>query len=175
MASTTTLKLPEKLKARIASAAQATGKAPHALMIDALSTQMTLFERRQAFIASAIKAEQEYFSRHRVNIDIFLKHSINNKNRWNNLIINNLQIITNRFVTVDFLSTYFTHRNGHLQRRTPVHVKVAQVESLHAERVGKRLVIAGEYKFGFPVIKIAAGSLAWSGGLVALAGRQQQQ
>ena len=59
MASTTTLKLPEELKARIVAAAQATGKAPHALMIDALSTQMTLFERRQAFIASALKAEQE--------------------------------------------------------------------------------------------------------------------
>jgi predicted transcriptional regulator len=58
MAATTTLKLPEELKARIASAAKATGKAPHALMIDALSTQMTLFERRQAFIASALKAEQ---------------------------------------------------------------------------------------------------------------------
>ena len=59
MAATTTLKLPEELKARIAAAAQASGKTPHALMVDALSVQMTLFERRQAFIASAIKAEQE--------------------------------------------------------------------------------------------------------------------
>ncbi|MBI3480600.1 MAG: hypothetical protein HY016_09650 [Nitrosomonadales bacterium] len=59
MAATTTLKLPEELKARIASAAQASGKTSHALMIDALSTQMTLFERRQDFIASAMKAEQE--------------------------------------------------------------------------------------------------------------------
>lgn len=59
MAATTTLKLPEELKARIASAAQTTGKTPHALMIDALDVQMTLFERRQAFIVSAIKAEQE--------------------------------------------------------------------------------------------------------------------
>ena len=59
MAATTTLKLPEELKARIASAAQATDKVPHALMIDALATQMSLFERRQAFIASAMKAEQE--------------------------------------------------------------------------------------------------------------------
>jgi predicted transcriptional regulator len=59
MAATTTLKLPEELKARIASAAQASGKTPHALMIDALSTQMALFERRQAFIASAMNAEQE--------------------------------------------------------------------------------------------------------------------
>ncbi len=59
MAATTTLKLPEELKARIASAAKTTGKTSHALMIEALSTQMTLFERRQAFIASAVKAEQE--------------------------------------------------------------------------------------------------------------------
>ena len=59
MAVTTTLKLPEELKTRIASAAQSIGKAPHALMIDALTAQMTLLERRQAFIASAMKAEQE--------------------------------------------------------------------------------------------------------------------
>ena len=59
MAATTTLKLPDELKVRIAAAAQTTGRAPHAVMIDALSAQMTLFERRQAFIASAIKAEQE--------------------------------------------------------------------------------------------------------------------
>lgn len=59
MAATTTLKLPEELKARIASAAKVSGKAPHALMIDALSVQMAQFERRQAFIASAMKAEQE--------------------------------------------------------------------------------------------------------------------
>ena len=59
MAATTTLKLPEELKARIASAAQASGKAPHAYMIEALSIQTTLSERRQAFIASAMKAEQE--------------------------------------------------------------------------------------------------------------------
>ncbi len=59
MAATTTLKLPEELKARIASAAQVTGRTPHALMIDALSVQMTQFERRQSFIASAMKAGQE--------------------------------------------------------------------------------------------------------------------
>ena len=51
MAVTTTLKLPEELKTRIASAAQSIGKAPHALMIDALTVQLTLLERRQAFIA----------------------------------------------------------------------------------------------------------------------------
>jgi predicted transcriptional regulator len=59
MAATTTLKLPEELKARIASAAQASGKASHAFMVEALAIQTTLSERRQAFIASATKAEQE--------------------------------------------------------------------------------------------------------------------
>jgi predicted transcriptional regulator len=59
MAATTTLKLPEELKARIASAAQASGKTSHAFMLDALSIQTTLSEHRQAFIASAMKAEQE--------------------------------------------------------------------------------------------------------------------
>lgn len=59
MAATTTLKLPEELKARITSAAQASGKAPHAFMVEALAIQTTLSERRQAFIASAMKAEQE--------------------------------------------------------------------------------------------------------------------
>lgn len=59
MATSTTLKLPEELKARIASAAQASGKAPHAFMVEALAIQTTLAERRQSFIASAVKAEQE--------------------------------------------------------------------------------------------------------------------
>lgn len=59
MTSTTTLKLPEELKTRIAFAAHASGKAPHAFMIQALTAQTTLFERRQAFIKSAIDAEQE--------------------------------------------------------------------------------------------------------------------
>ncbi len=59
MASTTTLKLPEELKARIASAAGAAGKAPHAFMIEALATQIDLVERRQTFVAAAVAAEQE--------------------------------------------------------------------------------------------------------------------
>lgn len=59
MVATTTLKLPDELKARVAAVAQSIGKTPHALMIDALTTQMTLLERRQSFIESALKAEQE--------------------------------------------------------------------------------------------------------------------
>ncbi len=53
MAATTTLKLPEPLKARIAPLAKAAGKTPHAWMIDALEAQAALAEMREAFIAEA--------------------------------------------------------------------------------------------------------------------------
>lgn len=59
MAATTTLKLPEELKARIATAAQASGKAPHAFMIEALETQARLAEMRQSFMDDAIASAAE--------------------------------------------------------------------------------------------------------------------
>lgn len=59
MAATTTLKLPEELKERIASVAKAAGKTSHAYMIDALAAQAAFDERRRAFVAAAFIAEQE--------------------------------------------------------------------------------------------------------------------
>jgi len=59
MSASTTLKLPEELKVRIASAAKAAGKTSHAYMIDALAAQAAFDERRRAFVASALMAEQE--------------------------------------------------------------------------------------------------------------------
>lgn len=59
MAATTTLKLPEELKARVVAAAESAGKTTHAFMVDALAAQTALAERRQAFVATAVKAEQE--------------------------------------------------------------------------------------------------------------------
>lgn len=59
MAATTTLKLPEELKARVAAAAESAGKTAHAFMVDALAAQTSLAERRLEFVASAAKAEQE--------------------------------------------------------------------------------------------------------------------
>jgi predicted transcriptional regulator len=53
MSATTTLKLPEPLKARIAPLAEAAGKTAHAWMIDALEAQVTLAEMREAFVAEA--------------------------------------------------------------------------------------------------------------------------
>ena len=56
---TTTLKLPEDLKERIAAAAAAAGKTSHAFMVEAITSQTALAERRSAFVAAAQRAEQE--------------------------------------------------------------------------------------------------------------------
>lgn len=56
---TTKLKLPVELKRRIASAAEAAGKSPHAFMVEALAAQTALAERRRAFVGAAHVAEQE--------------------------------------------------------------------------------------------------------------------
>ena len=59
MASTTTLKLPEDLKARIAPLARLTSKTPHAWMLEALETQIRMSELRQAFIHDALVSASE--------------------------------------------------------------------------------------------------------------------
>lgn len=59
MTATTTLKLPDDLKARIAAAAEQLGKTPHAFMVEALQMQTDLAERRREFVQAALLAEQE--------------------------------------------------------------------------------------------------------------------
>ncbi len=59
MATSTTLKLPEELKFRIASVALASGRTPHAFMVEALDTQARLAEQRQAFINDALASAAE--------------------------------------------------------------------------------------------------------------------
>lgn len=59
MPATTTLKLPEILKKRIAPLAESAGKTPHAWMVEAIETQATLAEKRKAFVADALAAEKE--------------------------------------------------------------------------------------------------------------------
>lgn len=59
MSATTTLKLPDDLKARIATAARQAGKSSHAFMLEALQMQTELAERRREFVQSALLAEQE--------------------------------------------------------------------------------------------------------------------
>jgi predicted transcriptional regulator len=59
MAVTTTLKLPEELKARIAPLAEAAGKSPHAWMVEALEERVTKSEAYAAFLAEAMEADRE--------------------------------------------------------------------------------------------------------------------
>ena len=56
---TTTLRLSEALKARIAQAADESGKSSHAFMLEAIERQTELAERRRDFVASALHAEEE--------------------------------------------------------------------------------------------------------------------
>ena len=57
--STTTLKIPDALKVRIADAAQQAGKSAHAFMVEALEAETRRAEMRRDFVSSALKAEQE--------------------------------------------------------------------------------------------------------------------
>ena len=57
--STTSLKIPDALKARIADAAEQSGKSAHAFMIEALEAETRRAEMRSEFVQSALKAEQE--------------------------------------------------------------------------------------------------------------------
>jgi predicted transcriptional regulator len=50
----TTLKLPEALKKRIAPLAEASGVTPHAWMVEALESQAALAERRKEFVEDAL-------------------------------------------------------------------------------------------------------------------------
>lgn len=51
--STTTIRLPEDLKARIAAAAERAGKTPHALILEAIAEKAEEAERRSEFHAVA--------------------------------------------------------------------------------------------------------------------------
>jgi predicted transcriptional regulator len=57
MAETTTLKLPRRLKARIARLARQTGRAPHALMVEALEREVSREERMREFLREAMEAD----------------------------------------------------------------------------------------------------------------------
>lgn len=57
MTSTTTLKLPEDLKARIARLAKETGRSAHSLMIEALQREVAREEQMRAFLREAHASE----------------------------------------------------------------------------------------------------------------------
>ncbi len=55
--STTTIRLPDDLKARVAAAAEREGKSPHGFILEAIAEKAEDAERRSAFHA---EAEQRY-------------------------------------------------------------------------------------------------------------------
>jgi predicted transcriptional regulator len=59
MTTSTTLKLPDELKARITPLAESAGKTPHAWMVEALRAQAELAEMREAFLAEALASAAE--------------------------------------------------------------------------------------------------------------------
>ena len=54
-----TLKLPDDLKSRINELAAASGKSPHAFMVDALAAQTAQEENRRSFVHSALEARED--------------------------------------------------------------------------------------------------------------------
>jgi predicted transcriptional regulator len=57
---TTTLKLPDELKERVADVVDGTGKSAHAFMVEAIEQQTRLAEQRKQFVADALAARQEF-------------------------------------------------------------------------------------------------------------------
>ena len=57
MSESTTLKLPRRLKTRIARLARQTGRAPHAVMLEALEREVAREERMREFVREAMAAD----------------------------------------------------------------------------------------------------------------------
>ena len=60
MASPTTLKIPDDLRARLAEQAEAEGKAPHAYMLEALREKADRADRRREYLSAGELALREY-------------------------------------------------------------------------------------------------------------------
>jgi predicted transcriptional regulator len=56
---TTTLKLPDALKARVASLAAEKGRSPHALTVEAIERHVDREERMRDFVREALAAERD--------------------------------------------------------------------------------------------------------------------
>jgi predicted transcriptional regulator len=59
MKTSTTLKMPRALKARIARVARQTGRTPHAFMLEALERQTKREEQMEDFVREAVAADKE--------------------------------------------------------------------------------------------------------------------
>lgn len=57
---TTSLKISDELKARVAKLAESAGKTPHAFMVEAIATETERAEEDRAFMARALEARKHY-------------------------------------------------------------------------------------------------------------------
>jgi len=57
---TTSLKLPDALKARVVKLAESAGKTPHAFMVEAIAAETERAEEDRAFMARAMEAKKHY-------------------------------------------------------------------------------------------------------------------
>src|SRR6478736_2056228 len=60
MPSTTSLKLPEELKERIAELTQGVAQTPHAYMVEAIAEKVARDEKRREFIEAAERSRAEF-------------------------------------------------------------------------------------------------------------------
>ena len=60
MASPTTLKVPDDLRARLAAQAEAEGKSAHAYMLEALKEKADRADRRREYLAAGSAALEDY-------------------------------------------------------------------------------------------------------------------
>lgn len=58
MTASTTLKLPEKLKTRIARIARESGRSPHGVMVEAIEREVDRAERYRQFVKDALAADK---------------------------------------------------------------------------------------------------------------------
>lgn len=57
---TTSLKLPDALKERVVKLAEASGKTPHAFMVEAINAETERTEKYQDFLARAMASKKHY-------------------------------------------------------------------------------------------------------------------
>lgn len=58
MAGTTSLKIPEELKEKVADLARGVAQTPHAYMVEAIAERVALDERRRDFVDRAVQSRE---------------------------------------------------------------------------------------------------------------------
>lgn len=60
MATTTSLKLPDELKEKVAALAEGVAQTPHAYMVEAIAERVARDEKRREFLRSALDSEEHF-------------------------------------------------------------------------------------------------------------------